>query len=226
MPARSLRNLRSSRVSIQVSASALLLFALCDWWRAGLCACRDGWHPGISGEGVADGGDDVARRACAAVSRCSRGWRTGCGWRSRSGAGRRSSAGSSRAAGRVRPGWRWAGSAGRVRKRSTSASRSRRHSSSMPAGFLLRVRAGHAGGPPTGRRGRRCGTAAGQRRWRRPGRRRGPCPRAVFAAWIRARSASAAWPGQIASGYAWAASSRSRRMCGVQSWCSTPGMAS
>jgi hypothetical protein len=36
----------------------------------------------------------------------------------------------------------------------------------------------------------------------------------VFAAWIRARSASEAWPGQIASGYAWAASSRSRNMCG------------
>ena len=40
-----------------------------------------------------------------------------------------------------------------------------------------------------------------------------PFARAVFAAWIRPRSASIAWPGQIASGYDWAASSRSRRMC-------------
>ena len=32
--------------------------ALCDRWKALLCSCGEGRHPGVSGECVADGGDD------------------------------------------------------------------------------------------------------------------------------------------------------------------------
>ena len=67
----------------------------------------------------------------------SRGRRTGRGRLSPSGAGRRSSAGSSRAAGRARPGWRSGGIRRSDRKRSTSASRSCRHSSRARPGFCL-----------------------------------------------------------------------------------------
>jgi hypothetical protein len=45
------------QVNIQPGAARLFPIALrdCEW--AGSCRVRDGWHPGVSGEGAADGGD-------------------------------------------------------------------------------------------------------------------------------------------------------------------------
>ena len=98
---------------------------------------------------------------------------TGSWWRSRSGGGRRSSAVSWRGAGHVRPGWRWVGRAGP----SGSGARRPRGRAGIPAASGRAAawcsRRGH-GGPAIARRGRRCGTAAGQRRYRRPGLQRGP----------------------------------------------------
>ena len=70
-----------------------------------------------------------------------------------------------------------------------------------PAGTLFLVRAGHAADLRQADADARCGTAAGQRRYLGGDGSAGPGSRAVFAAWMRARSASAIWPGQIASGY-------------------------
>ena len=47
-----------SNVNIQPCPVALCSIALRDCRRAWLCSCRQGWHPGVSGEGVADDGDD------------------------------------------------------------------------------------------------------------------------------------------------------------------------
>jgi hypothetical protein len=51
-------------VSIQAIASELWLLALRDWRRAGLGAFRDWRHPGFSGEGVAERGDDAGAVFC------------------------------------------------------------------------------------------------------------------------------------------------------------------
>ena len=113
----------------------------------------------------------------------------GCGWRSRSGAGRRSSAGFSMGAGRARPGWRSAGSAGPPRNRRTSSSRSLQAFQQHAAGFLL------AFAPGTRRTCDRPTRTALRKRRRSaamssPGTAARPLSRAVFAAWMRARSAS------------------------------------
>jgi hypothetical protein len=50
------------------------------------------------------------------------------------------------------------------------------------------------------------------------GTRSRPWARAVFAAWISARSAAAALPGQAWSRWAWAAASRSRSRCAQHNW--------
>src|SRR6266699_2955712 len=53
------------RVSIQACPAVLSLIALCDRRKSLLCLCGEGRHPGVSGEGVADGGDDrLAVLAC------------------------------------------------------------------------------------------------------------------------------------------------------------------
>ena len=70
-------------------------------------AGRDGRHPGVSGEGVADGGEDGGPVLGGGGGVSADGVRSRVVSPSRG--GRRSSAGSSRAAGRVRPGWRSAG---------------------------------------------------------------------------------------------------------------------
>src|SRR6266542_5959939 len=44
---------------IQACPAVLCPIALCDWGRAGLCSCGNRRHPGVSGEGVADGVHDV-----------------------------------------------------------------------------------------------------------------------------------------------------------------------
>ncbi len=46
-------------VTIQACPAVLCPIALCDWGRAGLCSCGNRRHPGVSGEGVADGVHDV-----------------------------------------------------------------------------------------------------------------------------------------------------------------------
>jgi hypothetical protein len=51
-------NHRACCVSIQACPAVLSPIALCDRWKALLCSRGEGRHPGVSGEGVADGGDD------------------------------------------------------------------------------------------------------------------------------------------------------------------------
>jgi 2-methylcitrate dehydratase PrpD len=111
------------------------------------------------------------------------------------------------------------------RNRRTSFSRSFRHSSSMRPGFCFVFAPGarRTSDSPTRTALRKSTRSAAMASSGAAAR---PWSRAVFAAWMRARSASAAWPGQIASGYDGAASSRSRRRCCVHSWCCAPGIAS
>ena len=136
----------------------------------------DGRHPGISGEGVADGGEDADAVLGGGGDVAADGVPVR-GWPARSGAGRRSSAGSWPGR-RSRSAWLEVGGMRRSdRNRSTSASRSRRHSSSSRAGGCSALAPGIAADLRTVRRGRRGGTAqvlgGGARRGRRPGPGRG-----------------------------------------------------
>ena len=170
-------------------------------------AGRDGWHPGVSGEGVADGGEDgnpvlgggggelrIAYRSRVVFSERSRPeifcWVFD---------GRRS-----------RSAWlEVGGMAVSDRNRSTSASRCLRHSSRSRAGGCLLFAAGT----------RRTWDSPTAIPWRNSfrysavvlaGAARRPCCRARLAWWMRPRRADAIWPGQIASGYPRPASGAAR----------------
>ena len=201
-------------VSIEPYLAALFPMALRDWRWAGLCSCGDRGHPGVPGEGVADGGDDVRAVLARGVDVAADGVPV-------AGRGLGAEPSGDLLLGFRRPqvalGLVGGGGIRRsVRKRRTSASRFFRHSSSMRPGFCF------AFAPGTRRNCARPTRTAFRKSRRSPaapssGTAARPSARAAFAAWMRARSASAVRPGQMAPGYTWAASSRSRRMC----WCTT-----
>jgi hypothetical protein len=173
-----------------------------DEFRCGSGGSGDRRDPGISGEGVADGGEDGGAVLCGGGGVAADRVPVAGGLSERS-----------RplifcwvfeAAGRVRPGWRWAG----WRCRSGTAVRWLHGGAGIP-GASVRVAAcrGAGGGFRTAQRPRRAGAAAGtplrRRRARRPGPAGGPgCLVDQGAQGVLDL------PGQGASGYDWAASSR------------------
>ena len=188
-----------AEVNIQPSVAVLFPIALRDWPEAWVCSCGEGWHPGVPGEGAADGGDDVLAVLAGGVDVAADGVAVAGGGLGAEAAGDLL-LGFRGAAGRARPGCSSAGSQCRVRNRSTSASRSLQAFQQQRPGFCFAVRAGDAADLRQPDADARAGTSARSAPVASSGTAARPCSRAAFAAWMRPRSASAAWPGQIAPG--------------------------